>query len=33
MKIPFVICADIESLLQEIDTCHSNPKKTSTTKI
>ena len=30
---PFIICADTESLLQKIDTCHSNPEKTWTTKI
>ena len=33
MKIPFIICADIEPLLQKIDTYHSNPETSSTTKI
>ena len=32
-KIPFIIYADIESLLDKIDTCHNNPEKSSTTKI
>ena len=33
MKTPFVIYADMESLLEKIDTCHSNPEKSSTTEI
>ena len=33
MKAPFVIYADMESLLEKIDTCHSNLKKSSTTKV
>ena len=33
MKIPTIIRGDIESLLEKIDTCHSNPEKSSTTKI
>ena len=33
VKIPFVIYADMEPLLYKIDTCHSNPEKSSTTKI
>ena len=33
MKILFIICADMDSLLERIDTCHSNPEKSSTTKI
>ena len=33
MKIPFINYADMESLLDKIDTCHSNPEKLSTTKI
>ena len=33
MKVPFIIYADLESLLEKINTCHSNPKKTSATKI
>ena len=32
-KVPFIIYADIKSLLEKIDTCHSNPKKSSITKI
>ena len=31
--IPFIIYADIESLLEKMSTCHNNPKKPSTTKI
>ena len=33
MKAPFIIFADLESLLDEMSTCHNNPKKSSTTKI
>ena len=33
MKITFIIYADIESLIEKIDSCHSNPEKLSTTKI
>ena len=33
MKVPFIIYADLESLLEKINTCHNNPKKSSTTKI
>ena len=33
MKAPFAIHADMESLLQKVDTCHNNPEKSSTTKI
>ena len=33
VKIPFVIYADMEPLLYKIYTCHSNPEKSSTTKI
>ena len=33
MKVPFVIYADVESLLEKMSTCHNNPKKLSTTKI
>ena len=32
-KIPFVIYADMESLLEKMSTCHNNPKKSSTAKI
>ena len=33
MKVSFIIYADIESLLEKMNTCHNNPKKPSTTKI
>ena len=33
MKIPFIIYADLESLLEKINTCHNNSKKSSTSKI
>ena len=33
MKVAFVNYADLDSLLERIDTCHNNPKKSSTTKI
>ena len=33
VKVPFIIYADIESLLEKINTCHNNPEKSSTTKI
>ena len=33
MKVPFIIYADIESLLEKMNTCHNNPEKLSTTKI
>ena len=33
MKVPFIIYADLESLLEKTSTCHNNPKKLSTTKI
>ena len=34
MKAPFIIyAADIESLLEKINTCHNNPEKSSATKI
>ena len=26
MKIPFIIYASMESLLEKIDTCHNNPE-------
>ena len=32
MKVPFIIYADIESLLEKLNICH-NPEKSSTTKI
>ena len=33
MKIPFIIYADLESLLEKMNTCHNNPEKSSTNKI
>ena len=33
MKAPFIIYADLESLLEKINTCCDNPEKSSTTKI
>ena len=33
VKIPFIIYADLESLLEKMNTCHNNPKTLSTTKI
>ena len=33
IKVPFIIYADLESLLETMNTSHSNPKNSSTTKI
>ena len=33
MKVPFIIYADLESLLEKTNTCHNNPEKSSRTKI
>ena len=33
MKVLFIIYADMDSLLNKIDTCHNNPENSSTTKI
>ena len=33
MKVPFIIYADLESLLEKMSTCYNNPEKSSTTKI
>ena len=33
MKVPLVICADLECLLENISSCHNDPNKSSTTKI
>ena len=33
MKLPFVIYADLECLLEKMSTCQNNPSKSSTTKI
>ena len=32
-KVPFIIYADLESLLEKVNTCHNNPKNSSITKI
>ena len=32
-KVPFIIYAELESLLEKMNTCHKNPKNSSTTKI
>ena len=33
MKVPFIINADLESLLEKMNTCYTDPEKSSTTKI
>ena len=33
IKVPFTIYADLEPLIEKMNTCHNNPKKSSTTKI
>ena len=33
MKVPFIIYADLQSLLKKMNACNDNPKKSSTTKI
>ena len=33
LKAPFIVYADVESLLEKMNTCHNNPEKSSTTKI
>ena len=33
MKVPFIIYGDLKFLLQKMNTCHNNSKKSSTTKI
>ena len=33
LKLPFTIYADLECLLEKIDTCYNNPDLSSTTKI
>ena len=33
MKVPLIIYADMESLLEKIGTCYNNPEKSSTIKI
>ena len=32
IRAPFVIYADLESLLEKMNTCHNNPEKSSTPK-
>ena len=32
-KLPFVVYADLECLLEKISTCYNNPEESSTTKI
>ena len=33
MRLPFIIIADLECLLEKMNTCHNNPEESSTTKI
>ena len=33
MKVPLITDADLECLLETMNTCHNNPEKSSTTKI
>ena len=33
MRLPFIIIADLECVLEKMNTCHNNPEKSSTTKI
>ena len=33
MYVPFIIYADLDSLLEKMSTCHNNPGKSSATKI
>ena len=33
MKVPFIISADLDSLLEKMNTCYDNPEKLSTTKL
>ena len=33
MKVPFIIYADLESLLEKMNTCYNNLERSSTTKI
>ena len=33
IKLPFVVYADFECLLEKMSTCYNNPEKSSTTKI
>ena len=33
MRVSFIICADLECLLEKMNTCHNNPEQSSTTKV
>ena len=33
IKVPFTIYADLECLLEKMNSCHNNPEKSSATKI
>ena len=33
IKLPFIICADLECLLEKMSTCQNNPNESSTTEI
>ena len=33
IRFPFIIIADLECLLEKMNTCHNNPEKSSTTKV
>ena len=33
MRLSFIIIADLERLLEKMNTCHNNPEKSSTNKI
>ena len=33
VKVPFIVYADLEPLLEKMNTCYNNPEKSSTTKI
>ena len=32
-KSPFIICADLECIIEKIDGCKNNPENSSTTKV
>ena len=32
IRLPFITIADLEYLLEKMNTCHNNPEKSSTTK-
>ena len=33
MKVPFIICAEVDCLLENISICYNDPEKSSTTKL